>query len=64
MRNIRNIGFGAWAAPAEFGGELLTSSCWDPAKDEVLCTFGPSEKDGRIRLFRVAQSAKTGTSEL
>ena len=64
MRNVRNIAFGAWAAPPEFDGELLTSSCWDPAKDEVLCTFGPSSKDGRIRLFRVARSGKAGASEL
>ncbi|KAI1873414.1 hypothetical protein JX265_005036 [Neoarthrinium moseri] len=56
MRNLRNIHYDAWQPPADdFHGEPLSSCCWDPAKDELLCTFGPSERDGYIRLVRVSE---------
>ncbi|KAK8077427.1 IKI3 family protein [Apiospora saccharicola] len=55
MRNLRNIFYSSWTPPADYQGEPITSSCWDPAKDEILCTFGPSEKDGKLRLLRLAE---------
>lgn len=55
MRNLRNILYSSWTPPADCEGEPITSSCWDPAKDEILCTFGPSEKDGKLRLLRLAE---------
>ncbi|KAK7948231.1 Elongator complex protein 1 [Apiospora aurea] len=55
MRNLRNISYTSWTPPADYEGESITSSCWDPAKDEILCTFGPSEKDGKLRLLRLAE---------
>ncbi|KAK8130222.1 IKI3 family protein [Apiospora kogelbergensis] len=55
MRNLRNISYNSWSPPADYEGEPITSSCWDPAKDEILCTFGPSEKDGKLRLLRLAE---------
>ncbi|KAK8133933.1 IKI3 family protein [Apiospora sp. TS-2023a] len=55
MRNLRNILYSSWTPPADYEGEPITSSCWDPAKDEILCTFGPSEKDGKLRLLRLAE---------
>lgn len=61
MRNLRNIHYNAWRPPTEnFDGEVPTASCWDPAKDEVLVTFGPSPKDGYIRLVRLLEHV-TGT---
>ncbi|KAL2759381.1 hypothetical protein ACRALDRAFT_2023588 [Sodiomyces alcalophilus JCM 7366] len=48
MRNLRNIRFDAWH-PAD-----ITSTCWDPAKDELVCTLGPTETRASIELIRVA----------
>jgi elongator complex protein 1 len=61
MRNLRNIRYNAWDLPADLESESLTASCWDPAKDEVLCAFGPSAKDGNIRLARISEHVKNAT---
>ncbi|RYP40197.1 hypothetical protein DL767_001912 [Monosporascus sp. MG133] len=61
MRNLRNIRFNSWMSPTELEGEPITSTCWDPAKDEVLCTFGPSERDARIRLVRVSEHVRASS---
>jgi elongator complex protein 1 len=64
MRNLRNIHYDAWRPPAEdFNGEPPTACCWDPAKDEVLVTFGPSEKDGYIRLVRLSEHGTSAMQE-
>ncbi|KAH8677385.1 IKI3 family protein [Xylariales sp. PMI_506] len=55
MRNLRHIHHNSWQVPADLDGEPLSSSCWDPAKNEILCTFGPSATDGYIRLVRLSE---------
>ncbi|KAK6084118.1 elongator complex protein (IKI3 family protein) [Seiridium cupressi] len=64
MRNLRNIHYDAWRPPADqFNGEPPTACCWDPAKDEVLVTFGPSEKDGYMWLVRLSEHVTSATQE-
>jgi elongator complex protein 1 len=48
MRNLRNIHYNLWKDRSE-----ISSVCWDPAKDEILCTVGPIEEG--IELVRVSK---------
>jgi hypothetical protein len=48
MRNLRNICHKVGKAPSD-----ITATCWDPSKDEVLITCGPTAPDHRIELLRV-----------
>lgn len=64
MRNLRNIHYNAWRPlDGDLDGEAPSACCWDPAKDEVLVTFGPSEKDGHIRLVRLSEHVTSATQE-
>ncbi|KAJ3474854.1 hypothetical protein NLG97_g9667 [Lecanicillium saksenae] len=49
MRNLRNLRFGRLAQPD------VTSSCWDPETDEVICTVGPTAQNPTIQLLRVSE---------
>ena len=51
MRNLRNIRFGTADAQG------VTAACWDPERDEVLCTVGPAGESGRIELLKVTDGA-------
>lgn len=48
MRNLRNVRFGRWRHSD------ITSVCWDPEKDDILCTVGPTEKSSNIELVRIS----------
>ncbi|KAJ3518220.1 hypothetical protein NM208_g14596 [Fusarium decemcellulare] len=48
MRNLRNIRFG------RCDRAHVTAACWDPEKDEVLCTAGPTEESSSIELLRIS----------
>lgn len=48
MRNLRNICHKVGKAPSD-----ITATCWDPSKDELLITCGPSDPDQKIELLRV-----------
>ncbi|KAF4981587.1 hypothetical protein FZEAL_2653 [Fusarium zealandicum] len=48
MRNLRNIRFG------RCDRAHVTAVCWDPEKDEVLCTAGPTEESSSIELLRIS----------
>lgn len=48
MRNLRNICHKVGKTPSD-----ITATCWDPSKDEVLVTCGPSGPDQKIELLRV-----------
>ncbi|KND92822.1 Elongator complex protein 1 [Tolypocladium ophioglossoides CBS 100239] len=50
MRNLRNVRFGRWTYPD------ITSACWDPEKDELLCTVGPTAQSSSIELVRVSET--------
>lgn len=52
MRNLRNLHFGRWAAAD------ITSVCWDPETDELLCTVGPTPSSATIELIRVTEGEK------
>ncbi|XXG97029.1 Phosphorelay intermediate protein [Hypoxylon texense] len=64
MRNLRNIRYNAWKSAVDLNGETITSACWDPAKDEVLCTFGPSEQNAQIRLVRVSEHVRASSVDI
>jgi elongator complex protein 1 len=49
MRNLRNVRFGRWSHAD------ITSACWDPEKDEVVCTVGPTAESPKIELVRIAE---------
>ncbi|WQF81669.1 Putative elongator complex protein [Colletotrichum destructivum] len=51
MRNLRNIRFSAWEQQQDV---TVTACCWDPAKDELLCTTGPTEAKATIELVRLS----------
>ncbi|UNI16144.1 Putative elongator complex protein 1 [Purpureocillium takamizusanense] len=53
MRNLRNVRLGRWSHAD------ITSACWDPEKDEVLCTVGPSTHSSAIELVRVSEKNLT-----
>lgn len=64
MRNLKSIHYDAWRPPADqVDAESPTACCWDPAKDEVLAAFGPSEKDGFIRLVRLSEHVTSAKQE-
>ncbi|KAH6897475.1 IKI3 family-domain-containing protein [Thelonectria olida] len=48
MRNLRNIQFGRCHRPD------VTAACWDPEKDQVLCTAGPTPQSHSIELLRIS----------
>ncbi|KAI2468252.1 IkappaB kinase complex, IKAP component [Annulohypoxylon bovei var. microspora] len=64
MRNLRNIRYNAWNSSTDLNGEAITSTCWDPAKDEVLCTFGPSDEGGHIRLVRISEHVRASSIDI
>ena len=64
MRNLRNVRFNSWTSSTEPEEEPITSTCWDPAKDEVLCTFGPCEQDARIRLVRISEHVRASSIDM
>ncbi|ODA83783.1 hypothetical protein RJ55_02299 [Drechmeria coniospora] len=49
MRNLRSVRFARWTHPD------ITSACWDPEKDELLCTVGPTERSSNVDLVRVSE---------
>ncbi|KAJ3558194.1 hypothetical protein NPX13_g9761 [Xylaria arbuscula] len=64
MRNLRNIRYNAWNTSTSFHGSDITSTCWDPAKDEILCTLGPDAIDGRIRLLRILEHVRASSVDI
>ncbi|GAP83825.1 putative elongator complex protein 1 [Rosellinia necatrix] len=64
MRNLRNIRHNVWATTTDFNGSAITSTCWDPAKDELLCTLGPDPGDGRIRLLRILEHVRASSVDV
>ncbi|KAJ6440781.1 elongator complex protein 1 [Purpureocillium lavendulum] len=53
MRNLRNVRLGRWSHAD------ITSACWDPETDEVLCTIGPTSQSSTIELVRVSEKNLT-----
>ncbi|KOS18696.1 Elongator complex protein 1 [Escovopsis weberi] len=53
MRNLRNARFDQWRQPD------VTSACWDPSRDEILCTIGPTAENSAIQLLRVREDSKS-----
>ncbi|KAI1117515.1 IKI3 family-domain-containing protein [Nemania sp. NC0429] len=65
MRNLRNIRHNVYNAGAGFEGRAITSTCWDPAKDELLCTLGPDADDlSRIWLLRIREHVRASSIDI
>ncbi|KAI1506531.1 IKI3 family protein [Biscogniauxia marginata] len=64
MRNLRNVWYNVWSSSTDLDGEPFTSTCWDPVADEVLCTLGPNELDGRIRLVRISEHVRASSVDI
>ncbi|KAI0453178.1 IKI3 family-domain-containing protein [Xylaria acuta] len=64
MRNIRNIRYNVWNSSTSYDDSAITSTCWDPAKDELLCTLGPDTIDGRIRLLRIVEHVRASSVDV
>ncbi|KAI0205480.1 elongator complex protein [Astrocystis sublimbata] len=64
MRNLRNIRYNAWSSNTSSDSSAITSTCWDPAKDELLCTLGPDAVDGRIRLLRIVEHVRASSVDV
>ncbi|KAI1487944.1 IKI3 family protein [Biscogniauxia mediterranea] len=64
MRNLRNIRYNVWDSSTGPNSETITSSCWDPAKDEVLCTLGPNEVTGQIKLVRISEHVRASSVDI
>ncbi|KAH7040468.1 IKI3 family-domain-containing protein [Microdochium trichocladiopsis] len=65
MRNLRNIRHHTWTTPsAEPVSVPISATCWDPAQDQVLCTFGPREHDGQIQLVRVVEHVRPSSVDV
>jgi len=60
MRNLRNIGHGVFrtaSAPDLASASAITASCWDPASDELIVTYGPTQYDPRVELLRLSRDS-------
>ncbi|KAK4242087.1 IKI3 family-domain-containing protein [Achaetomium macrosporum] len=57
MRNLRNIGHGVFRVPDSFSvsASVISASCWDVARDEVIVACGPVAGDPQIELLRLAR---------
>ncbi|KAH8161301.1 hypothetical protein CIB48_g6947 [Xylaria polymorpha] len=64
MRNLRNIRYNVWDNSTSFDGSAITSTCWDPAKDELLCTLGPDTIDGRLQLLRIVEHVRASSVDV
>ncbi|KAI0416440.1 IKI3 family-domain-containing protein [Xylaria grammica] len=64
MRNLRNIRHNVWSTSTSFHGSAITSTCWDPAKDELLCTLGPDTVNGRVRLLRILEHVRASSVDV
>ncbi|KAI0909109.1 IKI3 family-domain-containing protein [Ustulina deusta] len=64
MRNLRNIRYSVWNTSTSFHDSAITSTCWDPAKDELLCTLGPDAAHGRIQLLRVLEHVRASSVDI
>ncbi|RWA08797.1 hypothetical protein EKO27_g6308, partial [Xylaria grammica] len=64
MRNLRNIRHNVWNTSTSFHGSAITSTCWDPAKDELLCTLGPDTVNGRVRLLRILEHVRASSVDV
>ncbi|KAG6022003.1 hypothetical protein E4U41_002338 [Claviceps citrina] len=55
MRNLRNVRLGRWSHTD------ITSACWNPAADDVICTIGPTAEDSSIKLVSFSESDVSGS---
>ncbi|KAG5999936.1 hypothetical protein E4U43_001789 [Claviceps pusilla] len=55
MRNLRNVRLARWRHTD------ITSACWNPVTDGIICTIGPTVESSRIKLVAFTESDATGS---
>ncbi|KAK2593965.1 putative elongator complex protein 1 [Conoideocrella luteorostrata] len=50
MRNLRNSRHARWSHPD------ITSACWDPVSDNIICTIGPTAQSSSIELLKFSET--------
>ncbi|GAB0135432.1 hypothetical protein EsDP_00003770 [Epichloe bromicola] len=55
MRNLRNVRLGRWSRAD------ISSACWNPVTDEILCTIGPTAESSSIELVSFSESDASGS---
>ncbi|KAG6000373.1 hypothetical protein E4U21_005549 [Claviceps maximensis] len=50
MRNLRNVRLARWSHTD------VTSACWNPVTDAIICTIGPTVETSRIKLVSFTDS--------
>ncbi|KAG5982359.1 hypothetical protein E4U55_002025 [Claviceps digitariae] len=55
MRNLRNVRLARWSHAD------ITSACWNPVTDGIICTIGPTVESSRIKLVAFTESDASGS---
>lgn len=55
MRNLRNIGHGAYKRQEFLPG--ISASCWDVSRDEIIVAHGPTAESPRVELVRLVKDS-------
>lgn len=59
MRNLRNIGHGAYKPGQEqpLPSNSISASCWDVSRDEIILAHGPTQDFSRVELVRLVKDS-------
>ncbi|EGO56305.1 hypothetical protein NEUTE1DRAFT_122867 [Neurospora tetrasperma FGSC 2508] len=59
MRNLRNIGHGAYRPGQEqpLPSNSISASCWDVSRDEIILAHGPTQDFSRVELVRLVKDS-------
>lgn len=55
MRNLRNIGHGAYKRQESL--PPISASCWDVSSDEIILAHGPTQDFPRVELVRLVKDS-------
>ncbi|CCC07246.1 unnamed protein product [Sordaria macrospora k-hell] len=55
MRNLRNIGHGAYKRQEPLPS--ISASCWDVSRDEIILAHGPTQDFSRVELVRLVKDS-------
>lgn len=57
MRNLRNIGHGAYKRQESLPSSSISASCWDVSSDEIILAHGPTQDFPRVELVRLVKDS-------
>ncbi|KAJ4405808.1 putative elongator complex protein 1 [Neurospora sp. IMI 360204] len=64
MRNLRNIGHGAYKPGQEqpLPSRSISASCWDVSRDEIILAHGPTQDFPRVELVRLVKDSSESSN--